>query len=65
MSYQSMEVRRAALHDAINRFDAGEGYSAVGDAGTLTTKSPSEYRADLGRRRDQLDRLLRQAGGSA
>jgi hypothetical protein len=62
MAYQGIKARRATLQAEIERFDAGDG-GDMGDVGSLVKKSPSEYRADLGRRRDQLDRLIR-AGGN-
>jgi hypothetical protein len=63
MAYQGIKVRRATLQAEIDRFDAGDA-TDMGDAGSLRKKSPSEYRADLGRRRDQLDRLIRAGGNS-
>lgn len=63
MAYQGIKARRATLQAEIDRFDAADAID-MGDAGSSTKKSPSEYRADLGRRRDQLDRLIRAGGNS-
>lgn len=61
MAYQGIKVRRAALQAEIDRFDAGDA-TVMTDAGSSIKMSPLEHRADLGRRRDQLDRLIRLGG---
>lgn len=63
--YQGLKARRAGLQATLDRIDAGGAPTAEDQAGANTHATTAEVRADIQRKIEELDRLIRLPGHRA